>query len=214
MNSFNCESLGFPLDAVYVFGHDDQVVYVSPSAQRTVYLVFEILNCWEDNSPYWLLKVRPQIREIIRRRCMGVLSRIVELAPDRRVRLLAIWLVGRCKGTVGTKRLARLIGCSDRQTHKQLAKAFRRMSAWAELRALMKVETDPRIRRLAQHSSQRSFEDCLAELKQVGKNKKLPTPNRKFEILPGVSCSDGKPAKSRTFIRIVLERIHRLVGTR
>jgi hypothetical protein len=191
---------------------------LSHSARRSLQLLSQIYRQAEvrssANSVHWLLHFRDQIREIERRKCGGVLSLVVELTPDPRLRVLAIWLVGRCGGVAGTKRLAKFIGSTDFQTRKELARAFKRKHAWAEIRTLLRNEHDDRIIRLVTSDRQQSFD---ARLRSYTKSTSVPSVNtlsKTMFLANGVDLNCGAPAKSRTLIRIILERIHRLVSLR
>lgn len=210
-------SFGFSISTNQAWCVDGSRFVLSHSARRTLQLLAQIHAARPtetQKSVYWLLSCRSQIREIENRNCTGILSRIVDLTDDPSLRILAIWLVGRCGSSIGTKKLAKFIKSQDRQTRKELARAFRRKAAWTEIRALLKNESDPRIVRLASSSKKRDFDQRLNRYTKSNKIASSNPPIRETAVAEGVDFSHGAPAKSRTFIRIMLERIHRLVHPR
>jgi hypothetical protein len=114
----------------------------------------------------------------------------------------------------GTKRLAKYLGSTDFQTRKELARAFKRKHAWAEIRALLKNERDARIIRLATGERQQAFDARLRNYTKSTSVSSVQPPSRTPYLANGVDLSSGAQAKSRTLIRIILERIHRLVSLR
>ncbi len=209
--SINCLA-----NAAYAYSRDGQRFYLSQSAQRTIQLFYAIATT-QPTQHCWLLKYRPQIREIQRRKCTTILSRIAEASTDPKVQLLAIWLLGRCGRSAGTKQIAPYMRSHDRQMRKELVRAFRRMSAWTELRAMIRHESDPCILRMAMHQRVPPFADRLVKFtRSVDQRSEFDSSSAAQSLLirPGVSCKDGLPAKSRTLIRVILERIHRLVSFR
>lgn len=209
--SINCLA-----NAAYAYSRDGQRFYLSQSARRTIQLFYEIASA-KPTQHCWLLKYRPQIREIQRRKCTTILSRIAEASTDPKVQLLAIWLLGRCRRSAGTKQIAPYMRSRDRQMRKELVRAFRRMSAWTELRAMIRNESDSRILRMAMHIRVPPFADRLVKFTSSVDQRNEPDRSsapQPLLIQPGVSCENGLPAKSRTLIRVILERIHRLVSFR
>ena len=211
-------SFGFSIRTSIALAWDGSRFFLSHSARRSLQLLAQIHRHCQirsaTHSVYWLLHCRAQIREIERRKCGGVLSLVVELTPDPRLRVLAIWLVGRCGGVAGTKRLAKFIGSTDFQTRKELARAFKRKHAWAEIRTLLRNEHDDRILLLVTSDRQQAFD---ARLRSYTKSTSVPSvnpPSKTTYLANGVDLNCGAPAKSRTLIRIILERIHRLVSLR
>ena len=203
-------------NAAYAYSRDGQRFYLSQSARRTIQLFYDVASDVPTHRG-WLLKYRPQIREIQRRKCTTILSRIAEASTDPKVQLLAIWLLGRCGRSAGTKQIAPYMQSRDRQMRKELVRAFRRMSAWAELRAMIRTESDPRILRMARQRSMRPFGDRLVKFtKSVDQSSEPDRTSAPQPLLiqPGLSRENGLPEKSRTLIRVILERIHRLVSFR
>lgn len=216
MTTGHATSISFLTNAAYAYSRDGQRFYLSQSARRTIQLFYDIASAVPTQRS-WLLSYRPQIREIQRRKCTNILSRIAEASTDPKVQLLAIWLLGRCGRCAGTKRIAPFMQSRDRQVRKELVRAFRRMSAWAELRALIRTESDPRILRMARLQTARPFGERLVKFaKSVDQRSEPDRPDAAQPLLiqPGLSCENGLPAKSRTLIRVILERIHRLVSFR
>lgn len=136
---------GFPPLSDYAYRIRDKRYRVGLAGKQTLKLLTEIYFANRHTSgPYWLIPFRKQIREIQRINSRGILSLTVERTPDPKLRLLAIWLRGRCGGTLGTSILADYVTHLDPQTRKEVARALKRMSAWVQLRQL--ADTDRSIR--------------------------------------------------------------------
>jgi hypothetical protein len=132
-------------------------------------------------------------------------------------RRIATWLLGRVRYHRGVAVLA--THCqyeADPALRRQVAKAFLRLEAWSQLRDMAALDRDPIVRRIAASASRppAAFqgrlsrflnEDVKASAVPAGPRRERPT----FFVnaTPGV----GLPPKSPWFIRMILERIRRLV---
>jgi hypothetical protein len=79
----------------------------------------------------WPFRLRPQIRQVQAIDATPVLCLVVERTDDPTLRILAIWLRGRCGGSLGTSSLAAFATAADDRTRKEVARALKRMGAWA-----------------------------------------------------------------------------------
>jgi hypothetical protein len=161
-------------------------------------------------DPAWLLSWRAELRAIARSRSREALTLVVDRAPDVRLRRLAIWLRGRCGGTLGTAIVARSSASPDCRTRKEAAHCLRRMSAWSELRRMAESDPDPRIRRIATQQPPKTFSRRLAAVSQFARQHDIETGQRPLVESAELNLS-GRPARRSWLIRLVLERIHQLV---
>jgi hypothetical protein len=165
----------------------------------------------ERRSGNWLLPFRSWIRHLQTLRVRAVLSYVAEQTDDKTVRILAIWLRGRLGGLVGTSTLATFCQDAHLQTRKVVARALVRLQAWAELREMLKQESDPRIRNIASSTPVRSYHQRLAAFASHAEHLETPAAKRRLFVAKDVDLRLGRPAKPIELIRAILERIHRLV---
>jgi|GEM_PF-4664443 len=163
------------------------------------------------NSICWLLPFRGWFRVLERNQPRVFLTIVALHAKDHRMRCLAIWIRGRCGGNIGIRALSAFSGSEHRSLRKQLAQCLKKLGAWSELRNIEETEHDPQIRRIAMQSAPRPASARRTDfLKHVPRQTFSRSQPRLF-VSPEVDWLQGKPAKPRSFIRAVLERIHRLV---
>jgi hypothetical protein len=130
-------------------------------------------------------------------------------------RTIAIWLLGRIRPLRDVSVIARCHN-ADPHVRRHAAKALWRMEAWALLRELAADDPDPVVRRIAEHAARppADFQSRLSRYVRDEVHSKaleeLPRRERLqlyLNAVPGV----GLPPKSPAFIRMILERIRRLV---
>ncbi len=113
-------------------------------------------------SPSCLLPYRPMVREMMQSPPRALLIYVAATATNPTVQRAAIWLRGRCRGSLGTATLARLWMSADVGLRKEVTRAFKRMEAWDYLRVIETSDPNPRIRRLANQPTPRAFPVRLA----------------------------------------------------
>jgi len=163
-----------------------------------------------------LLALRNEFRAIRRSHPLfGLLWCITR--GDSETRQLAIWLFGRVANRHQTSVVAALSHDRDVRIRKEVAKALRRLGAWAELREIAAREDDPIVRRLAESAEAppREFSERMTRFL----DNDVEVVERPDEADPGpkslcvnTTIGDGTPPKSRWYIRLVLEHIRWLVG--
>ena len=211
---------GFPVRRGYQFRLHGQRYYVGASSVRTLKLLADIYRaCVTCDDGTWPLRLRPQIRQVQAIEATPVLCLVVERTDDPTLRILAIWLRGRCGGSLGTSSLAKFATAGESQsrspeddrTRREVARALKRMGAWVQLREMAEHDPNPRIRRLATAQPARPYRQRLAEYTQRVSRVSAATGKQPLVLAPDLDLTQGRPPKSRSFIRTILERIHRLV---
>lgn len=124
------------------------------------------------------------------------------LLEDRR--RLFIWLRGRLGGQSGTEVMARFSNHPNWRTRKEVARALKRLHAWAELRTMHEQEQHWRVRNLSRQVPAPSFGQRLSDFCQSVKQiETSPTFSSSLFIDESVSLSRKLPKS--------LERLHRLL---
>jgi hypothetical protein len=207
MNKF-----GFPRDERFRYRIDDRWYRISSDGAEVLTLLQEIYDAGvlpDDN--YWALRMRPQIRRIEYLNVRSVLVLVIEKTSDPRMRLLAIWLRGRCGGYLGTSRIATLAHTTGFETQKECVRALHRLSGWAHLREIACNAMHPRIRTLATQRAVKPLEERLSCM--LANVQPIPIPKAKLRLwlLAGLVLEYSAP-KSIDTIRHALTRIKRLVS--
>lgn len=159
----------------------------------------------------WLMPYRGHFREIERLNPRAALTLVIDRTDNRRQRRLAIWLRGRCGGTLGASTVARFSTSSDRALRKEVTRCLKRLSAWAEIRGIAANDPDSRIRKMATPSPPKP---CAARIARFSRNisrHRIVPRERQFFVSPNLDVTRGRPPKPRWLIRHVLERIQRVV---
>jgi hypothetical protein len=180
---------------------------------RAMQLVIDMANAIEGDSPNpsALLRFRRRIREVLQAPPRAVLAYFAAQTRDLASRRLAVWLRGRCRGTLGTMTFDQLWTHADPTLRKELARAFKRMDAWDHLRRIEESDPDPRIRRIARQSSPRSFDSRLAGFLSGVTPSEASTSESGLVVRDDFDPTGGLPAKPRWLIRRLLEHIRSLV---
>ncbi len=204
---------GFPAKSEYRFRLRGRRYHVGSSGIRTLKLLAQIYDCCStcaDQS--WPFGIRDRIRQLQALHSRSLLSLVVERTDDPTLRVLAIWLRGRCGGSLGTSSLARFSSHPDDQTRKELARALKRMGAWVQLREMADNDPSARVRRMAATRPSRPYPRRLADFSSHCFRREATSVRRGLVVSPGLHIGQGRPPKSRRLIRMVLERIHGMVA--
>jgi hypothetical protein len=206
---------GFPADSEYRFRLSGRSLRVGPSGVRTLKLLTEIYNsCRTRTDGKWPYRLRDHFKRVKAIDSRSVLTLVVDRTHNRTLRILAIWLRGRCGGSFGTSVLFRFSADSDTQTRKEVARSLKRMEAWAQLRAIAADDPNPRVRQMATCRMAKPYEVRLGNVSKNVSRLEVPIGKQELVVSPDLDIRDGRPPKSTSFIRMILERIHRLVGGR
>ncbi len=130
-------------------------------------------------------------------------------APMKR---LAIWLLGRSPGTLGTSAIADAARNGRVLIRREAARALQRKHAWAQLRDLLADDEDARVRRFATQRSPQPYQQRLESF--LGDVTPRETSGRRaaLQVAADLASSPGRPPKSPQFIRYILEHIRALVS--
>jgi hypothetical protein len=203
---------GFPVKQDYRFRLRGRRYSVGAAGVRTLKLLACMYRaCATNDDRNWPLRLRRQIRKVETLDATAVLCLVVERTRHPLLRILAIWLRGRCGGTLGTASIARFANDPDDATRKEVARALRRMQAWGPLQEMADGETDPRIQRLATAPASKPYAQRLANFTKRIACLPATTSGQPLFVSPELDLTQGWPPKSASFIRMILERIHRLL---
>ncbi len=167
------------------------------------------------DNRYWAVRMRPQIRRIELLNARAVIVHVIEKTPDVRMRILAIWLRGRCGGYLGTATIASFAHAPEYQLQKECVRALQRLSGWAELREIASNAGHPRIRKLATQPAVKPLGErlsCMLKNVQPISTSEESSPKSKLWLLSGHVLNYTAP-KSVEAIRQILWRIKRLVSS-
>ena len=162
-------------------------------------------------TPPRLVTFREEFRRIANQQRIGGLIECLQ-QPDLDVVRLAIWLIARAHTSVAIWAISPFSQSRDVRVRYEAARALRRLGAWAELRSMMQHESNHRVRRLATAPMPKSFDKRFERFAGHAPSAAQPdAPCRTIQLFTRVSTESGRPAKSPEFIRVILERIQRLV---
>ncbi len=164
------------------------------------------------SKPPTLFASRAEFRHIASARRISGLIECLKQGDPELVRL-TIWLMGRTRAASATWAIAPFFreSASDRMRY-EVARALRRLGAWAELRTMARGEPHPRVRRLAAAPAPKSFDRrferfaCRVRSVATGIMDRQPMP-----LVVRRPFGPGRRPKAPEFIRAILERIQRLV---
>ena len=211
---------GFPAKRGIEFRLHGQGYFIGKASMRTLKLLADIYGAWASaDDGTWPFRLRPLIRQVQALDATPVRCLVVERTTDPTLRIMAIWLRGRCGGSLGTSSLAKFATAGespsrspeDDRTRREVARALKRMGAWAPLREMAEHDPDPRIRRIATAQPARPYRQRLAEYTRRVSRVSAATGKQPLVVAPDLDLSQGRPPKSQSIIRAILEHIHRLV---
>ena len=191
---------------------------IGPAATRTLaHLsdIYEVCHGRESPTSVSLLSARPQVRQIESLHAHGILAAVAVSTTDPTLRILAVWLRGRCGGSRGTKEIASLASDPDPQTRRTVARALRRMEGWAELRMMKAHESDPRVLAIVRGRHAPNYRERLNQfLRVTGSASTTPVPSQApFWIAPDVKLIRNGP-KPVAVLRQILARLQQLLSAK
>ena len=180
--------------------------------EQSLALFASIVHRIADDSATSLLRFRPQFRELIESRPTRVLAHIIRATEIEFARRLAIWLLGRCghRWPSTVEAVAQYITDSPPRLRKEAVRCLVRLGAWSQFDPIDWRESHPRIRNYVCRPAARPFESRLARFTGNAPRTTVDPPDRPLVLAPGVSL-DETPPKSASWIRLLLEHIHRLL---
>jgi hypothetical protein len=160
----------------------------------------------------WSLSARPIIRDIRILNASATLNLVIQSTKDPVLRILAIWMRGKCRGTLGTQVVAQFANHPDFFTRKEVARALKRMSAWQELATMQSTDPDERIRRIASPHPGRPIVSRIAKYMRHVPRSEVVSSRKLLFLAKSVNTHEIKPPKPISVIRAILDRIRRLVS--
>jgi hypothetical protein len=205
--------LEFGVDADTLIRFQGRRYRVGVHGVRAMQLVIEMANAAEREpaNPLVLLPYRRRVREVMHAPPRAVLAYSAERTDDPVRRRLAVWLRGRCRGTLGTLAFGRLWAGADLPLRKELTRAFNRMDAWDYLRRIEENDPVPRIRQMARQTASRPFDSRLARFVACVARSESPGREAPLFLHEEFDLAAGRPAKPPWLIRRILEHIRLLV---
>ena len=204
---------GLPSEAGYRFKLSGRQFRVTEDGARTLERLRQIYGeCCISSDCAWAIRTRPIIREIQASHQVAVLTSVVDRTPDPVLRIIAIWLRGRCRGTLGTKILAKCAKHPDFHTRKETVRALKRMSAWSILDDIANSDDNERIRRMATCQPARPISQRIADFTLNLARIPSSATKRRLYVSSKLDITRRKPPKSLATIRNILRRIHLLVS--
>ena len=183
--------------------------WLGAAGTDTVRLVFDALYLLKtESSP---IALRQLVRCSKYSGSPAALAHLIEMTPDRDLRLVAVWLLGLSGGTIGSKILAKFFPAADEPFRYVLAKAMWRMKAWHDLERLAKDDPSARVQRIVQHAPAVEFQTRLETYTSGIKVVKRHGPTFHQHFMARISFTESVQPRSATVIREILERIRTLV---
>ncbi len=203
--------LGFPDKSSYRFRIDGRRYRVNPDGAAALEILQRIYHARGAAQNYrWALPLREDIRRLQHLNVRSVLVHVINQTSDERMRLIAIWLRGRCGGYLGAKAIARTARTANFLTQKECVRALKRMSGWSQLREIATYSMHERVRLLATQRPARALPTRLAEVTEHLRPTQTGPRTNPFWMQPGLNFKNTAP-RTATMIRAVLHRIQRLI---
>ena len=205
-------ALGIPLRPGYVFRYQGRRYQLWGSDIRGLRCLAEMAvppSSGERPVPLW--QQRHELREILHTTSPAALALLLERARSRRLRRLAICLLGHTDGHLGTKALAKIARSNDTRICRDAARALRHKQAWPELHDIAQISSDPRVRALARPPVRRAYRERLNGFLTDVEPQPISQTSRELVVDIDLAKRPGRPPRTRAMIRLVLERIRRLV---
>ncbi len=204
---------GFPVTLGYRYQLNGRKYRLRSSDLTALKLLQHILHQIPyEARPGWLLPLRPHIRRMKQLDPRAALTLVIALTANEDVRRLAVWLRGRCGGSLGTTIIFQFARAPNWRTRKVVAQCLKRMSAWSQLRWIASTEVDPRVRRIAAVQPPREYTDRLADYCDHVPTTEITPASTPMFIAPHDDAVTGRPAKPKWLIRLLLHRIQKLVS--
>ncbi len=201
--------IGFPLRTNYRFRVNGVSYRLGEAGTDSLKLAVDAMYLLQTGSSPIVL--RQIIRGLKYSGSPAALAHLIEMTPDRDLRLVAVWLRGLCGGTIGSKILAKFFSAADEQLRYVLAKAMRRMKAWHDLEILASNDPTARVQRIARHVPAVEFQARMETYTSGIKVVERHAPTFRQPFLARIGFAETVQPKSATEIREILERVRALV---
>ena len=207
------EILGFPIrysdDHFYLLGKKYRL---SPGSVRSLGLFLDLVaSAAKAQDTNWLIHHRGTIRTLEQLRPVIALTRVIKRSDHDEVVRLAIWLRGRCGGSIGSRIVAAHSQSESSCIRRATARCLHRMHAWQYLTKMFE-DSDENVRRLAnQLPLSRSFKERLEDFTTRVQHRPVSHGPTKLLVSPDVTIERSNPPRPREFFRRLLLRIRRSV---
>lgn len=200
---------GFPVEASHQFRINGQSFRLNASGVKAIELAVELH--YRRTSLQSLLPMRSKIRDVEFDSCKAALSYLIEMTSNNNLRVIAIWLRGRCGGYVGTQTIAKFAQSEDERMRYLAAKAMQSMGVWSTLASMAKNDPSERVRRIAATRPPRKFRERLCDFSKNVES--IPHPPKQPDLFWSSRIDVRNPMRTKSveFIRRLLERIRNLV---
>ena len=154
-----------------------------------------------------LLTLRSEIRSCELDNCKAALTYLIKRTPNYNLKIIALWLRGRCGGYVGSQTIAKFAESDDEKMRYLAAKAMQSMGVWSTLAVMAKSDPSERVRRIATTRPPRKFRERLSNFSSSLES--LPCSTNQRGLFWSSLIDIGSPigTKSVELIRHLLERI-------
>ena len=201
---------GLPRNVNHKFWLNGKCFRVGNSGVRTMQLMDELLQlAARESSTKSLFSSRALIRQVEYNESRCVLSYSITHARDANARLLAIFLRGRCGGSLGTSAVFQYAKDDDEWIRKLATRALKRMGAWAQLKEIAENDPSEKVRRIATANPPGLYSARLETFVRNVTPKPIEPSRATLYVAPGVEWDQGRKSKSASAIRMFLERIVR-----
>ena len=120
---------GFPVYEGRGFSFQGHRYRINSVGCNILKFLFELAQAGDrcDHKRTWLLRYRADFREMLRIRPTALLSYLCQQTTHEGLRCLAVWLRGRCGGTLGTVAIAVHRKSPSWKVRKEVARTLQRM---------------------------------------------------------------------------------------
>ena len=196
---------GFPVHATHKIQINGQSYRIGDHGVKAIELAVELLD--RRTRFQSLLPLRFEIRACELDSCKAALSHLIEMAPNYNLKIIALWLRGRCGGYVGSQMIAKFAESHDEKTRYLAAKAMQSMGVWSTLSVMSKSDPSERVRRIAATRPPRKFRERLSSFSNNLESIPYATKQSGLYWSSLIDLSNPIRTKSLELIRRLLERI-------
>ena len=191
-----------------VFRLGDRVVKLTKDRWKA-YLLFVALCRAQRRARtvYWLLRYRLHLQFLSQPVFRSLWNVVILECRDSQSLQVALWLRGRCGGTLGARMLAKSALWVNPRSQAEYARAFRRMGCWAQWRQLKQTHLIWLAPRFFAEPGKQAFARRLENFSRDVASRPMAGESRPLQLSEGTPSMNGKPAKPTWLIRLVLDRI-------
>ena len=199
---------GFRVQATSKIQINGQTYRIGDQGVKAIELAIELLD--RRTRFQSLLSLRSDIQSCKLDNCKAALTYLIERTPNYNLKIIALWLRGRCGGYVGSQLIAGFADSQDEKMRYLASKAMQRMGVWSTLADMAKNDPSERVRRIAATRPPRKFRERLSTFSN--NLEEIPHTTKQRGLFWSSAIDVRRPigTKSVELIRLLLERIRRL----